>query len=144
MFMFAMGCSSSASIAWDDPCAGGCDPATEICMDISGGGDFACVAQTDCDVSLGLTMCAYADGSMGCVDTMNDAANCGGCSDVDAAFYCASDEICAAGACLPSSDGCPAVAPDLCDSGCTDTTSDPLNCGSCGFECIGDCVGGAC
>jgi hypothetical protein len=72
------------------------------------------------------TPCAY--------DTNNDGAHCGpNCT------ACGSGEVCSQGSCV--------CAPGYqnCGGGCTDTSSDPSNCGTCGHVCSsGGCNGGGC
>jgi hypothetical protein len=47
--------------------------------------------------------------------------------------------VCSAGNC------CGSATPDYCGSSCTDTQTDPLNCGTCGTSCSGGlCSEGAC
>jgi hypothetical protein len=45
--------------------------------------------------------------------------------------------------CVPGA--CPDDSVDVCDSTCTSLATDPLNCGSCGHDCLGGaCVAGLC
>jgi hypothetical protein len=71
----------------------------------------------------GATNCAY--------DTNNDSshcgANCGTCSATD---------ICSGGTCV-----CGAGPYQLCNGTCTNTDTDPANCGSCGNSCPYGCDG---
>jgi hypothetical protein len=51
---------------------------------------------------------------------------------------CGTGEICSGGTCV-----CGAPGYQDC-GGCTNTDSDPNNCGSCGHFCSGGCVSGQC
>lgn len=70
-----------------------------------------------------------------CVNTSNDAGNCGACGNA-----CPPGQVCTSGVC-----GCP---PGLtqCGSLCISVGSDNLNCGSCGNVCPpgSACMGGRC
>jgi hypothetical protein len=59
---------------------------------------------------------------------------------------CASDETCQDGECVPAAlpdGGTPEAGTP--DAGCGDTSSDPQNCGRCGFDCTGgSCQNGLC
>lgn len=61
----------------------------------------------------------------GCVDVINDRANCGRCGNV-----CASNQVCRNLECALCE---PPKVP--CGNQCIDITSDPTNCGSCGTPC---------
>src|SRR5207244_6959055 len=74
-----------------------------------------------CDSSR-LTNCP----AVGCVDTQNDAANCGTCGN-----GCTGGKTCISGSCLTV---CPA-GQQLCSGVCKDTKSDSQNCGGCGVGC---------
>jgi hypothetical protein len=72
-----------------------------------------------------------------CVDTLNDAAHCGGCGNL-----CDPGYICQNGL-------CPRICtPDQtrCSTYCADTDNDPANCGACGEPCAPGfaCQGGEC
>jgi hypothetical protein len=88
----------------------------------------------------GLSCCAPV-----CVNETSDPDNCGGCGR-----HCPAGNACVDSQCeTPQScNGGPACSPDeaCCTSGCSDTNSDPLNCGHCGDLCPpGDtCVAGSC
>ena len=71
-----------------------------------------------------------------CIDTKNDANNCGGCG-----LRCAADMRCSGGSCAPC-----AAAQTQCPDQCADLQSDPFNCGACGKVCAGSqsCVAGTC
>jgi hypothetical protein len=171
--MTMVGCGTSASLVWEDPCGGNC-LADEICW------DGACYPRSDCSYDV----CAYSDGSYGCTDTSSDPFNCGGCG-VDcggddcfagvcqaAGFvcpdgttdcgngcvdlssdpfncggcdvWCAQGEVCYNG-CQPAGYDCTSVGLVDCGYGCTDLLTDPYNCGQCGVECVNGCNGaGAC
>jgi hypothetical protein len=100
-----------------------------------------------------------------CADLATDSLNCGACGVVcgpgthcekgkcacDAAGglcagncngACAITELCSASSCVGS---CPTGA-TACAGGCTDTKSDPVNCGGCGKRCLGGraCGAGQC
>ncbi len=99
-------------------CAAGLDCASGLC---SGG---VCVA--DCGSR---TAC-----SGGCLDTLADPLNCGGCG-----LQCPAGGVCQNGTCA-----CQA-GQLLCGEQCVDPTYDPGHCGGCGNECgRGTCVEGVC
>jgi len=108
----------------------------------TGAGGALCYPQSDCTWG---TICFYADGSAACVDTDSDPFNCGQCNN-----ECTVDEVCIVGlGCAATGTACPDVAPDPCTDSygldyCTDTTSDEMNCGSCGYECAIGCVDAQC
>ncbi len=89
------------------------------------------VEQPDCCPEPHMVICED-----GCQFYQSDPLNCGGCG-----IECASDEICAKGACEPI---CPGET--LCGEKCVDTQNDSRNCGGCGLECASDefCAEGAC
>ena len=68
-----------------------------------------------------------------CTKVSGDVANCGSCGHA-----CASDEFCAAGACVQCS--------PVCGGACVDLVGDQANCGSCGHACLATeaCISGAC
>ena len=72
-----------------------------------------------------------------CVDTLSNAAYCGGCS-----ISCSSGEKCEDGLCVAS---CLEGEAD-CGYGCQDILNDSANCGFCGLLCPEgqDCVAGIC
>ncbi len=116
----------------------------------------ACGAGQVCQNGACANSCASADGGVEalctpdggapyCASTDSDNQNCGACGVV-----CPGGTLCDKGACTnscPSEDGGTLT---LCnaDGGvpyCTDTSSDPNNCGACGASCgTAACVGGAC
>lgn len=102
--------SSEHCGACDAPCAGTCDNGT-------------------CRPSGAL------DCGAGVVDTLTDAANCGGCG-----VGCPSG-FCEGGGCVP----CPAGTTE-CGGFCADTGVDGANCGACGADCGAGfaCANGAC
>ncbi|MGH8921276.1 MAG: hypothetical protein ACRD0H_23575 [Actinomycetes bacterium] len=95
---------------------------------------------------LGIALCAT-----GCTDTRWDPNNCGACS-----VRCAPRNVCDEGRCVTSGSGasgggtgtggfggtggggtggtCSPPARS-CGATCTNTATDPANCGSCGFKC---------
>lgn len=87
-----------------------------------------------------------------CVDTLNDPQHCGFCDQV-----CPSGHACVNGTCAESSCG-PAHVSGFCNldaglsylccpgSDCTNTLTDPGNCGACGTTCASGhgCDGGSC
>jgi hypothetical protein len=46
--------------------------------------------------------------------------------------------------CDDAADGGASAPQTLCNGKCTDTKTDPMNCGSCGTQCPADCSGGKC
>ncbi len=88
-------------------------------------------APTAVTCGAGLDSC---DGT--CVNTSNNADNCGSCGHV-----CSSGQVCDNGAC---SSQCSAST-RLCGTSCADETKDPTNCGGCGTVCRSDQIcNGAC
>ncbi len=70
-----------------------------------------------------------------CVNTDEDAKNCGSCGKA-----CGNQQECNGGKCECTGDL------DLCSSACVDTNTDEQNCGSCGKKCSSGqtCTNGAC
>ena len=72
--------------------------------------------------------------STGCTNTRNDVDNCGMCNNV-----CPMGDTCANSMCKQGNNcnGGPACTggQTCCMSGCSDTSSDPANCGMCGVAC---------
>ena len=68
-----------------------------------------------------------------CTNLSGDVANCGACGHA-----CASDQFCAAGACV--------TCASVCGGACVDLGSDGANCGARGHACAAgqSCTGGAC
>ncbi len=92
------------------------------------------------------TLCTPDAGAPYCANTSSDNMNCGTCG-----VACPGGTLCADGSCTnscPSEDGgvLTLCTPDGGAPYCTDTTSDPNNCGSCGFTCGASvaCVSGVC
>jgi hypothetical protein len=81
---------------------------------------------------MGACACAagYTQCTSGCVNTMSDPHNCGGCG-----IACTSSQVCTNGACAASSGCIPPTT--LCGSACVNTTNNNLNCGACGSVCQG-------
>lgn len=94
----------------------------------------------------GQTLCGQ-----GCVNLQTDTANCGACGEI-----CQSGHVCTGGRCAGSSCGSGPGCPEgqicvtshcecdvqngyqACGNGCTQTRSDPLNCGGCGLVCFNE------
>lgn len=72
-----------------------------------------------------------------CVDSKNDAKNCGACGKT-----CAGSEVCVAGTCGTV---CP-TGTEKCGDKCVDKQTDRANCGACGTTCAAGsvCSAGAC
>jgi hypothetical protein len=128
-----------------------------------------CVTGTSPDAGM-MTMCVYP-GKMcttpvgvACTNVLTDPQNCGNCG-----MFCAANQYCNNGTCAigggpdagadggppppdagPSDAGTDAsiscqVGFTVCDGTyCTDTTSDPMNCGGCHAQCAGTCVNSFC
>lgn len=122
----------------------------------------ATCVQGACQCSTGFKLCGAK-----CVDTQNDAKNCGGCgnacgADAGGTWSCVQGQ-CMSGCAAPRqvcSGTCVDPRVDLsncgmcgtacgggqacCSSACADTTTDSNNCGGCGKACTGatpDCCG---
>ncbi|MDF3065651.1 MAG: hypothetical protein K0R38_1252 [Polyangiaceae bacterium] len=98
---------------------------------MSGSGNGGTSSNTDCDDDE--DMC----GNM-CVNTDEDAKNCGSCGKA-----CGNQQECNGGKCECTGDL------ELCSSACVNTDTDAQNCGSCGKKCSsgqtcsnGSCTGG--
>jgi hypothetical protein len=110
-------------------------PGSEVCL-LEGGGSGACCASS---------------GGRKCVDLETDPKNCGGCD-----VACPPGDSCVGGSCSGTAASCRGKIEGYCDvdaglafvccpgGGCTDTRTDPHNCGACGVVCDGGCAGGAC
>jgi hypothetical protein len=124
-------------------CGHPCDSGQQCCQGQCGmpGADL-CMCTQNCAAS-GLMCC---EGT--CFDTTQDPQHCGGCSPCDMDQLCC-DSGCVARDvthCTACDDPCVGNTPDCCPTGCTDTQTDPANCGTCGHPC-GDnerCCGGTC
>ncbi|MGD0680396.1 MAG: hypothetical protein ABSC94_33915, partial [Polyangiaceae bacterium] len=115
------------------PPLGTADGATDATVaDGRGPGDSATDGDAGVNTCNGTTC---SDG--GCVYTMNDPANCGGCG-----IACAADEACQGGFCL-----CVGTESHCGDAGaCVNKENDESNCGQCGAACASGatCVNSAC
>ncbi len=150
-------------------CAGACYlglcmPATpdDTCLQTCAAGSV-CVAGSCVDGECGTGpaqvqrfICATPSGEVGvccpslaCANLETDPQNCGSCGSV-----CPAGVSCQAGSCQGCGEGqlgryCNLDAGSsylCCAGGCTDTSSDPANCGTCGSPCATGqtCVGGSC
>jgi hypothetical protein len=108
--------------------APGSDARPDARPDAGPGPDAALGPDAGVLCSLGFEPCAS-----GCVDTVTDDANCGGCGNV-----CTTGLTCSAGVCCGDMElGCRGA--------CIDPLTDPDNCGGCGISCTsGICQAGAC
>ena len=111
-------------------------------------GPTSCGASGMC--SFPMTSCepgwADCDGrpDNGCEASTTQSPNCGGCN-----VTCGSSmPVCNGTACVT---GCSGGTPDLCGSTCTNKTTDPQNCSTCGHVCAAgptnsqaSCAGGVC
>ncbi len=137
-------CPSGCTDTTGDPLnCGGCDmpcPPDDTCV------SSTCVAPLTCN---GGPACTAPDQccSSGCVDTTGDPNNCGHCGttcplgDTCVSSVCTAVTFCGVSpACAPGLTCCPEP------TGCTDTNTDPDNCGGCGMPCLapGVCAGGTC
>ncbi len=116
---------------------------------------------SQCGLAGGL-LCLQAGGSRGaccfggdgwsCTSFETDPANCGACG-----VACPSGQSCDHGTCSGTAPSCAGRVNGYCDldagpgfvccagGGCTNTLTDPNNCGGCGIGCDGGtCSGGAC
>jgi hypothetical protein len=115
-----------ACAAWESCVSAACTCSATTCADPIGGGNI-------------------------CTDTMTDAFDCGDCSNGGAGTICQQSYTCSAGkcACLPGLTEC-SNAQGSGATSCTDTNTDPYNCGGCasaaGKQCTGAqvCLNGAC
>ncbi len=126
----------------DDECAG------PYCV------DPGCFLGGVCFTSTGAPAACCPSGasnSQACVDVENDPQNCGGCG-----IACPSGQTCSQGSCSGTTAACAGGVEGYCDldagpsflccpgGGCTDTRSDPHNCGGCGRVCDAGCAAGVC
>ena len=95
-----------------------------------------CVAGTCVNAPCGTCPALFACCAGTCLQVDLDPSNCGGCGVV-----CGPRESCQNGACCSVDDparchqvDCPSGQSD-CNGVCVDLSSDPLNCGACGFVC---------
>lgn len=125
-------CVDPASFQTDAGNCGSCDVAC---------GDGTCAGGV-CQCTGGTTLCDALNPR--CRDLQTDAGACGACTTNCGAVLPGS--VCQAGSCA-----CGGANPDHCGTFCTDTLTDPQNCGAdaaagCGHACLtgGICNGGAC
>jgi hypothetical protein len=127
-------------------CSQSCGGSDELC-------DGACVPQLACGCPEGKIRCGAW-----CVDTANDADNCGVCGRVCTPIevprytfppsYAIYPGVCQAGSCQ-NVQYCPAGTLN-CGATCVDPASDASNCGACGRVCAADpngrtyCAAGTC
>ncbi|HUB06890.1 MAG TPA: hypothetical protein VMB50_07815 [Myxococcales bacterium] len=138
----------------DSDCQVSCGP-NALCVN-GNCADSSCLPPEYCQASdgkVGVCCGTVQLSPLACADVANDPANCGGCG-----FQCPAGQACVQGECTGAPANCgagrigafcnlDAGLSSLCcpGVGCTDTASDPLNCGACGNECRGGrCVSGAC
>jgi hypothetical protein len=93
---------------------------------------------TSCTGGICNTPCANGYGDCdhtltdGCeVDLLTDGWSCGWCGHA-----CPAGTACSSGACMST---CP-TGTTYCSDACVDTSTDPMNCGSCGVAAAGSCV----
>ena len=106
-----------------------------------------CAAGQTCFNGACLTVCSGSQIVCGgaCVDPTTNNGYCGAsgnCSGTAVGVACAGGQNCTGSKCA-----CPAALPSTCSGTCTNTKSDPNNCGSCGTKCSGStpqCVSGVC
>jgi len=135
-------CKSGCTDIDTDPAnCGGCGMTCAAADTCVGG---LCKAPASCNggpVCTGSEQCCQS----GCTNIDTDPANCGGCSQP-----CAAGDTCLGGVCQvpPTCNGGPVCTggEKCCAAGCTNTSTDPKNCGQCGLPCVpGDtCVSGVC
>jgi hypothetical protein len=116
--------------------------------------DPACVLGGVCFTDDGrpAACCPNGDSPQVCADVANDPLNCGGCG-----FACPVGQTCADGQCSGTQPACgPGLVEGYCNldagpsylccpgGGCTNTLTDPGNCGACGLVCDGGCAAGSC
>ncbi len=78
-------CDAKGVYSSTDKCVGG-----YTCQGADGSAKCACpTGKTECTVS----------NQKSCVDTQTNAANCGGCGNLDKKYICAKDQVCTAGVC---------------------------------------------
>jgi hypothetical protein len=125
----ADGCDASVPPGPEAAPEGGVGPGVDASPDADDGDDGAAEdgePNGGCDA--GLLMCEG-----GCLDP-SSATSCGGCDNAcggDAAL-CASQSEGTTFACASS---CPPATPTACNGRCVNTSSDPNNCMTCGYQC---------
>ena len=120
------------------------------CVDSSCETSPYCAAQ---DGAVGVCCSASVEAPISCADLANDTLNCGGCG-----VKCPPGLNCSQGVCTGTPPDCAHRLGGFCNLdaglnylccpgvGCTDTTSDAANCGTCGIVCLAgmSCQDGSC
>jgi hypothetical protein len=133
-------------------------PTPPVCTNITEDNENCGACGNSCGTQPDVACCNGA-----CTGTQTDSNNCGACGEV-----CPPGTSCKQGVCTPIAPitpcfppltccqgditlpGWPAVGPNSCPAGngtvCTNTTTDPNNCGACGTKCVAGttCCSGAC
>jgi alpha-tubulin suppressor-like RCC1 family protein len=119
-----LGCETSVSTPSNcGTCAMACPQTDPLCS--SSGSSYACVSGCGAQAP---TLCA----STTCVNTTNDAQNCGGCNAPCTTSVAHASATCAASLCGYV---CTASYPNGCNGGCVNFSNDSSNCGVCGHSC---------
>ncbi|MHB8419212.1 MAG: hypothetical protein ACYDCL_14140 [Myxococcales bacterium] len=135
------GVCEPSCLAGQSPC-GGRDGGAPYCATFGsdssncGGCGNACSGGLRCDgtgqcsgsCAAGTTLCGPDGGPFACSDLSSDSLNCGSCGRL-----CPPGEGCAQGACAPSC----LAGETFCNGLCTDTETDPRNCGGCAIVPLG-------